>query len=141
MVSAQDVPAQTLIKKLAEKLKQNEKIKPPQWAEHVKTGVHAERKPVQKDWWYTRAASILRKVYTEGKVGVGKLTTWYGGRKNNGSKPEHHADSSSNIVRKALQQLESAGLVQKDKTGRKITPGGQSLIHKAVLEIKKSKKQ
>ncbi len=141
MVSAQDVPAQTLIKKLAEKLKQNEKINPPQWSEHVKTGAHVERKPSQKDWWYTRTASVLRKVYIEGKVGVGKLATWYGGRKNRGSKPEHHADASTNIIRKALQQLESAGLVKKDKTGRSITSKGQSLIHKTVLEIKKNKKE
>ena len=137
MVSAQDVPSQALIKKLAEKLKENEKIKPPEWSEFVKTGVHVERKPVQKDWWYTRCASILRKTYIERKVGVGKLKTWYGGRKNNGSKPEHHADASSNIIRKALQQLEAAGLVKKEKTGRKVSPAGQSLIHKAVLEIQK----
>jgi len=137
MVSAQDVPSQILIKKLAEKLKQNEKIKPPEWSEFVKTGAHVERKPTQKDWWYTRCASILRKTYIEGKVGVGKLKTWYGGRKNKGSNPEHHVDASSNIIRKALQQLESAGLVKKEKTGRKVSPTGQSLIHKTVLEIQK----
>lgn len=141
MVSAQDVPAQVLIKSLSEKLKQESKIKPPEWSKFVKTGVHAERKPVRKDWWYTRCASILRKVYIEGKVGVGKLTTWYGGRKSRGSKPEHHEDASSNIIRKALQQLEAGGLIKKDKTGRVITPKGQSLIHKTVLEIKKSKNQ
>ena len=137
MVSALDVPADVLIKKVAEKLKENDKIKPPKWSEFVKTGVHAERKPHEKDWWYTRCASLLRKTYVEGKVGVGKLKTWYGGRKNRGSKPEHHVDASGAVIRRALQQLESAGLIKKDKTGRVLTAGGQSLLHKAVLEINK----
>ena len=137
MVSALDVPAEELIKKVAEKLKQNDKIKPPEWSEFVKTGAHVERKPTDKDWWYVRCASLLRKTYIEGKVGVGKLKTWYGGRKNRGSRPEHHVDASGSVIRKALQQLESAGYIKKDKTGRVLTASGQSLLHKTVLEIKK----
>jgi small subunit ribosomal protein S19e len=79
MVTVYDVPAEALILKVAEKLKENDKIVPPEWAEFVKTGVHTERAPVQEDWWFTRAASILRKLYVKGPMGTSKLAGEYGG--------------------------------------------------------------
>ena len=66
MVTVYDVPAEQLILKTAQKLKENDKIVPPDWAEFVKTGRHTERAPSQDDWWYTRAASILRYQITGG---------------------------------------------------------------------------
>ena len=60
MVTVYDVPAEKLILKVAEKLKQNSAIVPPEWAEFVKTGVHTEKAPSQEDWWFTRSASIMR---------------------------------------------------------------------------------
>lgn len=136
MVATNEVPADLLISNLKDKLKQNEKIKQPDWASFVKTGPHAERKPVEEDWWYTRCASILRRASIRGKIGVGKLKTWYGGRKNRGTKPEHHVDAGGSVIRKAIQQLEAAGYLKKEKAGRVLSPTGQSLIHKAVLEVK-----
>ena len=68
MVTVYDVPAEQLILKTAQKLKENDKIVPPDWAEFVKTGRHTERAPSQDDWWYTRAASILRKLYVKGPI-------------------------------------------------------------------------
>ena len=50
MVTVYDVPAEKLILKVAEKLKQNSAIVPPEWAEFVKTGVHTEKAPSQEDW-------------------------------------------------------------------------------------------
>ncbi len=140
MVSVTDVKAQELIERVSKKLQENDKIKPPVWTEFVKTGAHAERPPARKDWWYVRCASILRKLAVNGKTGVGQLRTWYGGRKNRGVKPEHHVDASGNIIRKALQQLEAAGYVKKEKDGRTLSPAGQSLLTKTVLEIKGGKK-
>ncbi len=136
MVSVYDVPAGDLIMRLAEKIKGIETVKPPEWARFVKTGPHTERRPENKDWWYTRAASILRRVYLDGPIGVGRLRTWYGGKKNFGHSPEHHVDAGGAIIRKALQQLETAGLVQKDKFGgRVVTSKGQSLVEKTASEI------
>ncbi len=142
MVSVYDVPAGELIERLAEKLKGMKEIQPPEWAKFVKTGPHAERPPQQRDWWYIRCASILRRVYVDGPVGVGRLRTWYGGRKNFGHAPEHHVDAGGAIIRKALQQLESAGLVQKAKNGgRTITSKGQSLLEKTASELVPRTKQ
>jgi small subunit ribosomal protein S19e len=141
MVSALEAPAGELIHKLAEKLKGDSAIKAPDWMVYAKTGPHAERKPQEKDFWYVRAASILRKLYIEKNVGVGRLRTWYGRSKSYGSTPEHHVDAGGSIIRKAMQQLERAGYVKKEKTGRALTPKGRSLVDKTVMEFYKGEKR
>ena len=137
MVTALDVPADALIKRLAEKLKEMDQVKPPTWAYFVKTGVHKEKPPEQSDWWYVRAASILRKLYKSGEpIGVGTFRTIYGGRQNRGSAPEHFRKGSGSIPRKILQQLEAAGLVRKvPGKGRVLTPQGRSLLDKTAREV------
>ncbi|MDW8159886.1 MAG: 30S ribosomal protein S19e [Candidatus Aenigmarchaeota archaeon] len=136
MVNALEVPPQKLVERLKEELKKFEKIKPPLWAKIVKSGVHKERPPEQEDFWYIRAASILRRLYINGPVGVSRLRTYYGGRKNRGMRPKKFYKSSGSIIRKILQQLESEGLVAKEKKGRVLTPKGRSLIDKIAGEIR-----
>jgi small subunit ribosomal protein S19e len=115
-MSVYDVPADLLIKRVAESLK-NE-ISPPEWANFVKTGVNRERAPEQGDWWYIRVASILRRIYIDGPVGIERLRTFYGGRKRRGVRLAHFAKGSGAIVRNALHQLEKLGYVTKTKEGR-----------------------
>ncbi len=136
MTTAYDVPAANIIAKLAEELKKNENIKPPEWVNHVKTGVHKELPPVDADWWFTRCAAVLRTVYMEGPIGVERLRSVYGGKKDRGSNPYHKAKGSGSIARKIAQQLEDAGFVRKLKTGRIIAPAGQSLLDNAAYAIK-----
>ena len=136
MATVYDVPADALIERVAKRLEEISEIKMPEWAKFVKTGAHKERIPEQRNWWYIRAASILRRVYIDGPVGVARLRTYYGGRKNRGVKPEHHVDASGKIIRTILQQLERAGLVEKDgQNGRKISKKGQSLLDKEASAI------
>ncbi len=141
MATVYDAPSGEIISKVAEKLKKVKEITPPEWTRIIKTGPHSQRPPADRDWWYTRCASILRKVYINGPVGVGRLRTWYGGRKNFGHSPEHHADASGAIIRKALQQMESAGLIEKAEKGRRITSKGQSLLEKTAGELTSVKKK
>ncbi len=137
MVTVYDVPAEKLILKVSEKLKENDKIVPPEWAEFVKTGIHTERAPVQPDWWYTRAASIMRKLYVKGPMGTSKLAGEYGGFTDRGCKPNKAVKGSRNIVRKCLIQLQDAGLLEatQDKQGRKISPAGQKLLDNSAKEV------
>lgn len=138
MVTALDVPADRLIEKVAQKLKEEyPQVSPPAWAFYAKTGVHKEKPPEDPEWWYKRAASILRKLYKSGEpIGVGTFRTIYGGRQNRGSAPEHFRKGSGNIPRKILQQLEQAGLVEKRPgQGRVLSPLGRSLLDKAAKEI------
>lgn len=136
MVTVYDVPAEKLILKAAEKLKGNDKISPPEWAEYVRTGRHTEKAPVQEDWWFTRSASILRKLYIKGPMGTSRLAAEYGGYADRGSKPNRAVKGSRNIVRKCMIQLEAAGLlISVEKKGRMISPAGQSLLDNAAKEV------
>jgi len=138
MVSPLDVPSGELAKAVAQELKG--KITAPSWSKFVKTGVHKDRPPMQQDWWYIRAASILRTIYRNAPVGVSKLRSKYGGAKNRGAKPERFRKASGAIIRKILQSLEKAGFIAQKKEGihkgRVLTPAGISLLTKSAAKIK-----
>ena len=135
MTTVFDVPADLLIKKVAEEFKENDKINSPAWSNFVKTGVHKERKPENADWWYVRCASIIRRVYIDGPVGVMSLRTFYGGKKDRGVTPEVFKKGSGAIIRNALHQLEDAGFVEKVEGGRVVSPQGRSFLDKTAGEI------
>lgn len=130
MVSAADIPAEQLIGKVSSDLKKS--IKAPEWADFVKTGPGRQRPPENEDWWYTRAASVLRKVYMNGPVGINRLRTWYGNKKDRGVRPEKRYPAGGKIIREILNQLEGLGYVKKTKRGREITPKGQSYLDTSV---------
>ena len=135
MSTVYDVPAEVLINYTAEELKKNDKVSAPKWSNLVKTGVHKERKPENIDWWFIISASILRRVYIDGPVGVRSLRTFYGGKKDRGVNPEKFRKGSGSIVRVALHQLEDAGYVEKVEGGRVVTPAGKSFLDKASNEL------
>ena len=135
MAKAYDVPAEDLIEKLTEQIKKEKKIQPPDWAVFVKTGVHAERIPQNKDWWYTRCASLIRKVYIHGPIGVSELRSEYGGRKQIGYNLSHHRDAGGAIIRKALQQLQQAGYVVNKQRGRSISEEGMKKVDRIATEL------
>ena len=139
MTTAYDVPANVLINRLSGYMKENiREIQPADWAGFVKTGSHVERIPQNPDWWYVRSASVLRKLYMNGPVGVSRLRKEYGGRKRRGVRPAHFAKAGGNILRSILQQLEQAGLAQKDGTkGRVVSGKGRSLLDAMSTQIKR----
>ena len=136
MVSVKDVSAQKFNALLKEELKEIKEITPPSWSKFVKSGVHRERIPQQEDFWYVRSATVLRRLYLNGPVGIEKLRSYFGGRKRMGHRPDHFRKSSGNIVRKILQQLETSGLVEKNTDkGRKLTSVGRKLLDKIAYEV------
>lgn len=140
-MSVFDVPAKELIERTAKELKNTLAIKPPSWADFVKTGMSRDRPPANQDWWYVRAASILRKAVILGPIGTSKLRGHYSGRKNRGMAGEHTYKAGGNIIRKILQQLEKSGLLKQAKKGnhkgRIATPKGLSLLNKISTQIMK----
>lgn len=139
MTTVYDVPADILIERLARYLKENVKeVRSPEWAAYVKTGSHVERAPHNPDWWYIRAASILRKLYIKGPIGISRLRKEYGGRKRRGAKPAHFRKAGGSIIRHILQQLEEAGLAEREgNRGRVLTPKGRSLLDAMAARIKR----
>jgi len=138
MVSVYDVPADALIEDVADRL--SDRIEEPDWIEYAKTGQTRELPPQQDDFWYVRAASLLRKVAKEGPIGVDRLATEYGGRKRGSNRYRVSGNSSGNgskkIIRKILQQLEEEDLVETAKgQGRRITSEGQSFLDNAASDV------
>ncbi len=139
MTTVYDVPATQLIEEAAGSLAKIDAVKAPEWAPFVKTGVHKEKPPVDENWWATRVAAVLRKVYTDGPIGTERLREHFGGFRDRGSKPNKAVKGSGSIARKALQQLESAGLVQNVQAqGRVVTPEGRRLMDNAAHAVKGS---
>lgn len=133
MASIRGTAPEKLIAETARRLKEMEEMKPPDWAGFVKTGVSRERPPQQRDWWWTRSASTLRKFHLGREMGVSKLRKAYSGRKNRGHKPEHHFKASGTVTRRVIQQLENAGFLKTVKgRGRLITLKGRTLMREAA---------
>jgi small subunit ribosomal protein S19e len=136
LTTVYDVPPHDLIAAVAQELKSAGKVSPPQWAEFAKTGVHKEMPPTNPDWWYVRCASVLRRIYIDGPVGVSRLRSFYGGKKRKGVATGAFAKGSGSVVREALQQLEKAGYVKKLKVGRQMTPEGQAFLDNMAHKVK-----
>lgn len=138
MPTPYDIPASALIERLAQHLKEEvEEVAPPPWASLVKTGSHAERPPQNPEWWFIRCASLLRKIYLKGPIGVARLRSEYGKRADRGAKPEHSRKGGGAILRRALQQLEAAGLVENlGNKGRVVTRDGRRVLDRLSAEVK-----
>jgi small subunit ribosomal protein S19e len=136
MTTVYEVPAEELIAKAAKKLKSLKECKPPEWARFAKTGVHREFAPQDPDWWYTREAAILRKVYLNGPIGTMHLRAKFSGPLDRGSKPYRTKSGSGSVVRKSLQQLEKAGLIKTTKgKGREMTPKGREMLDNISYDV------
>lgn len=134
MVNIAELPADTIIQQLAAHLKDKEKdVSPPAWTIYTKTGPHLERVPNNLDWWYVRCAALMRKLYVHGPIGVSRLSTAYGGGKQRGMAPRKFRRGSSLILRKAMVQLQKAGLVSKADGGRVLTAKGRSLMDRLAI--------
>jgi len=141
MAVVHDVPATVFVVKAGQKLKETGKVLAPEWVADVKTGSHRQLPPTQPDWFYTRCASILRRIYMDGPVGVQRLRSLYGGRKNRGVKPDRHERSGGSVIREALQQMEKAGYVKTVKGGRIVTAQGMAFLDKVATEIVGAEKE
>ncbi|MEK6936358.1 MAG: 40S ribosomal protein S19 [Nanoarchaeota archaeon] len=128
-----EMPANEYNLKLAMVLKEMPEFEVPEWSLFVKTGTAKKRPPQEEDFWHKRAASILRQIYTHNVVGVNRLKTRYGSRKNRGMQPERFRKGSGKLIRVILQQSEKAGLLEKfnesgKRAGRRLTEKGKELL-------------
>lgn len=136
MTTAHEVPGDRLVEETKEEVEELDGVEPPEWAEFGRTGRNRELPPEEDGWWYTRTASLLRKVYVNGPIGVARLRKEYGGRDSKGVAPSHHENGSGNVIRTALQQLEDEGLVeQKGGEGRVVTAEGQRFLDGVASDI------
>jgi len=123
--------------KLAEALKKIPEFQVPEWSMFVKSGPAKERPIDDLDFWHKRAASILRQIYKKEVVGVNRLRTKYGSKKNRGFQPETFKKASGKIIRTILQQADKVGFteiqkpvkgVRSKKPGRIMTDKGKKFL-------------
>ncbi|MCK5624741.1 40S ribosomal protein S19 [Candidatus Pacearchaeota archaeon] len=123
--------------KLAEALKKIDEFKEPEWVAFVKSSPAKERPIEDVDFWYKRSASILRQIYKKKIVGVNRLRTKYGSKKDRGFQPEKFVKAGGKIIRTILQQSDQAGFtelakdvkgVRDKKPGRQLTQKGKEFM-------------
>ena len=119
--SVKDVDQQQFTVAFSDFLKKTGKLEVPSgnWVDIIKLGIHKQMAPVDPDWYYTRCASIARFLYLR-RTGVGAFTRIYGGLKHKGVRPSHFQRGSRSVVRKCLQSLEKAKLVEKHTSGGRV---------------------
>ncbi len=134
MTNVYEMNAQEFNLKLAEALKGVPEFKEPEWAQFVKSGPAKERPIEDPDFWHKRSASILRQIYKRGVLGVSKLKTKYGSKKDRGMKPEEFRKASGKIIRIILQQSDAAGFteIEKAMVGVKSKRPGRKLTKKGI---------
>ncbi|MBU2104239.1 MAG: 40S ribosomal protein S19 [Nanoarchaeota archaeon] len=130
--SVYELSAQEYNLKLAEALKKIPEFKSPEWVQFVKSGSAKERPINDENFWHKRAASILRQIYRKSSLGVNRLRTKYGSKKNRGMKPERFRKAGGKIIRTILQQCDAAGFteIQKPVRGVKSKKPGRILTKK-----------
>lgn len=131
-------------KNLVSELKKIQEIQAPEWSSYVKTSVAKTRPTTDPDFWYLRTAAILRQLAIKGVIGVNRLKTRFGAKKNRGGKPSRFKKASGKIIRTILQQLEQANLVEKvnaQQHGRRLTQHGREFISSIKIENKTPKKE
>lgn len=125
ITSLRDVSASEFITAYSQHLKKSGRLELPEWVDYVKTGRSREMPPIDPDWYYVRAASIVRKIYLNAGLGIGALAHWYGKADSTGRR-QHHRRASRKILRHILIGLEHQGIVEKlEDGGRRVTPEGQ----------------
>lgn len=140
MATIYDVDGIKLVEKAAEELKKLEHLKMPEWAKFVKTSSAKERHPANDGWWYIRAASVLRKIYMKGPIGVSKLRKEYAGKARRGYKRNKVYPGGGKIIRVILQQLEKTEFIKqiekKGHKGRAITSKGMKFLNNLCKNVK-----
>jgi len=137
MTNIYELSAQEYNLKLAEALKKIPEFNAPEWVAFVKSGPAKERPIDDEDFWHKRAASILKQVYKMKIVGVNRMRTKYGSKKNRGYKPEKFKKAGGKIIRTILQQADAVGFteiakvvkgVRSKKPGRQLTSKGKEFM-------------
>lgn len=149
LISALDVETNKLIGKTAQKLKEMNLDK-PEFVGLVKTGPSKQRPPADENFWFMRCASLLHQAYVRNLIGTNRLRTHYGGKKKRGRRPERTVRSGGSTIRKAMQELEKAQLLEKAGerrvknkngkdvilySGRKLTAKGRKLLDRIAKEV------
>nr|7QCA_ST0 Chain ST0, 40S Ribosomal protein S19 [Spraguea lophii 42_110]7QJH_RT0 Chain RT0, 40S Ribosomal protein S19 [Spraguea lophii 42_110]7QJH_ST0 Chain ST0, 40S Ribosomal protein S19 [Spraguea lophii 42_110]8BR3_ST0 Chain ST0, 40S Ribosomal protein S19 [Spraguea lophii 42_110]8P5D_ST0 Chain ST0, 40S Ribosomal protein S19 [Spraguea lophii 42_110]8P60_RT0 Chain RT0, 40S Ribosomal protein S19 [Spraguea lophii 42_110]8P60_ST0 Chain ST0, 40S Ribosomal protein S19 [Spraguea lophii 42_110] len=112
----------TFIPALSEYLRTNKTVVPIKNFDIIKTSRGKETSPLDINWYYTRAASIIRKLLiskakNEKPLSIVRFSSEYGCAKDRGNRPNKHVRASKGIIIKILNDLQEKGWVEKKENG------------------------
>ena len=141
-----DVPSNKFINQLASFLKEKNIIKIPKYAPLVKSSRANDCEPINPDYFYYKAAAIVRKLYiTKSKnIGVGSLRVMFSKKERRGSQPPKTFRAGGKIIREIVIQLKNADYIKNyggkdDETnsGLYLTKNGSSQLDKIASGLMK----
>jgi len=134
-----DAPANKLVNQVASFFKEKNIIKIPKYASLVKTSRANDCEPINPDYFYYKAAAIVRKLYvTKSKnVGVGSLRVMFSKKERRGSQPPKTFRAGGKIIREIVIQLKNAGYVKNYGGKEDETNSGLFLTQKGRSELDK----
>ena len=141
-----DVPSNKFINQLASFLKEKNIIKIPKYAPLVKSSRANDCEPINPDYFYYKAAAIVRKLYfTKSKnIGVGSLRVMFSKKERRGSQPPKTFRAGGKIIREIVIQLKNADYIKNyggkdDETnsGLYLTKNGRSQLDKIASGLMK----
>ena len=134
-----DVPTYKFINELAAFFKEKNIIKLPKYAPLVKTSRANDCEPINPDYFYYKAAAIVRKLYaTKSKnVGVGSLRVMFSKKERRGSQPPKTFRAGGKIIREIVIQLKNADYIKNYGGKDEETDSGLFLTQKGRSELDK----
>ena len=136
-----DVSAYKWIRAMAAHLKQSGKLFVPNCTELMKQSHGNQRAPENPDWYFYRAASVLRHVYIHPGTGYGGLGKAFAIKKNNGSRPEKTVKATRGLLHWVCRSLEGLKLIAKGKAkGRVLTREGRRKADAIAFNVKSGRK-
>lgn len=135
MSEVKSIPSDEFVLKLAAALKNKGTIKTQKWHDYVKTGCSRLYTPANQDWFYIRAAAMLRRLNSRDAAGTGAFRRVFGNVHMSTSTPHHFTKSSGGLIRNILKQLEAAKFVEKTDKGRRLSKKGQQFLNDFAKSI------
>mmetsp|Transcript_32179 Transcript_32179/g.44115 ORF Transcript_32179/g.44115 Transcript_32179/m.44115 type:complete len:162 (+) Transcript_32179:49-534(+) len=134
-VGIKDVEASLWIKAFADHLKAQGQLDIPDFVDYAKTGTSRILPPQDPDWFYVKAAAILRRVYIRPFTGIGGLRKVFGNTWGQ-SRPLHFRKASGGVIRHVLHSLEKLKLLAKsDDGGRVITKNARQDCDRIAMKV------
>ena len=115
---------------------EKEKVELPIHGDLIKTGCGRQYSPYEKNWFYTRMASIVRQAMCKDKVSMTGLAHKYGVRKNRGVKPTKFTRGSRYVIGKAIDNLIQLGWFDFNQTDGIITEKAGKVLEKIMADLK-----
>ena len=134
-VCVKDVDAGKWIKGFAGHLKTQGSLEVPEFVDYAKTSAAKVLAPLDPDWYYVKAAAVLRRVYLRPFTGIGGLRKVFGSVYGK-SRPLHFKRAAGGVLRHVLQSLEKLNLLTKsDDGGRVITKAARRDCDRVAMKV------